>query len=128
MGLDLHAFFRSHEDSFSVYMRRKMNTLLGYFTQLRQRKYLESAAIGQNRLLPVKELVKTTHTVDQIVTGTDMQVISVGKLNLAIDILKIARGDTALDSGARAYVHKNGCLNRAVDGVKTASAGFSFGF
>ena len=57
IGLDLHTFFRSHEDGLAVNMRLKIYALFFDAPQLCQRKYLETAAVCQNRLVPVHKLV-----------------------------------------------------------------------
>jgi hypothetical protein len=67
--------------------------------------------------------VDTAEIVDQAVTGTNVEVVSIRKLNLTIKVVVKLNGRyTALDRGAGADIHKYGSLNIPVNGVKHASA------
>jgi hypothetical protein len=105
-----------------------MNALLCYFAKRGQRKYLKSTAIRQNGSLPVHKLMKTTHVMDQLIAGTDVKMVSIGKLNLTVEIDKLGGRNTPLNGCASSYVHKNGGLDISVDSVKNASAGATFFF
>jgi hypothetical protein len=103
-------------------------SLLGYLTKLSKRKYLESTRVRKNRSVPVKELVKAAHTVDKIVSRTDVKMISVGKLYLAVNLFKIHGRDTALNCGRGSNVHKHRGLNSTVNGLKSSTASLSLCF
>ena len=122
VGLDLHALLGSHENALAVDVRGKVHALLLDLTQGRQGEYLESARVGQDGSVPVHELVKSAHIVDQLIAGTDVQMVGVGKLDLAINGLELHGGYTALDGSAGTHVHKYRRLDVAVRGVKHASA------
>ena len=62
----------------TVNMGTEGNTLFLNLAQSRQGKYLKSAGICQNRLVPGHELVKSTHLFDDPITGSDMQMVGVG--------------------------------------------------
>ena len=89
------------------------HTLLRDLPQLRQRKNLESAAVGQNRFFPGHELVQAAQVADQLITGTHVQMIGVGQLDLTADCLQILRRERALDGRLRADIHKHRRLDRA---------------
>ena len=54
--------------------------------------------------------------------------IGVGQLHLTADLAQIHCGNAALDGSTCADVHEHGSLDRAVNGLKFAAAGFVFGF
>ena len=122
MRLDLHTLLGSHKNALAVDVRSKAHTLLGNLAQLREREDLKSAAIGQYRSVPIHKLVQSAHLVNQSVTGAQVQMVGVGKLNLAVDFSQLHRVDTALDGGTGANVHKHGRLNVPVYRVKNATA------
>jgi hypothetical protein len=67
--------------------------------------------------------METAHITDKSVTGTDVKMVGVGKLDLTVKlIVKLYGRYTALDCGAGTDVHKYGSLNIPVNGVKHASA------
>ena len=63
----------------------------------------------------------------QLVAGTQVQVIGVGKLNLAADLLQILGAQGALDGTLGAHIHKYGGLDRAVGAGKLATPGLALG-
>jgi len=128
MGLDLHALFRPHEDALAVHVGGELHALLGDLAEGGQGEYLESAAVGEDGLGPVHELVEAAHVVDELVAGADVEVVGVGELDLAIHVIEQLHGGyAALDGGAGAHVHENGGLDVTVNGVEHASAGASVG-
>ena len=102
--------------------------LLSDLAKLGEREYLESAAIGEDGARPIHKFVESAHFIDELIAGTDVEVVGVGKLYLTAHLAKVLGGNTALDSRASAYVHKHGSLNIAVYGVEDASAGAAFLF
>ena len=71
--------------------------------------------------------MQTAETVNEVIAGTDVQMIGVGQLHLAADLAQIHCGNAAFYGGARADIHEHGGLNRAVYGLKLAAAGLVFG-
>ena len=63
MGLEINAFFLD-------------------FPQLCEREHLKSAAICENRLVPVHKLVQTAHLPDDGITRAKMQVVGVAEFDL----------------------------------------------
>ena len=66
--------------------------------------------------------MQAAHPVNQIVAGTDMEVIGIAQLNLAMQVFQVVGRDTALDCGRSADVHKSGHFNFAVNGGKGSAA------
>ena len=58
-------------------MRVEGYTLLSDFTKLCKRENLKSSGIGKYGLIPIKELMKSAHTVNKIVSGTYVKVVSI---------------------------------------------------
>ena len=106
-------------------MRGELDALLGDLAERGQREHLKSAAVGQHRTFPVHKLADTAHTMDQLVAGTNVQVVGIGQLDLAIQLTQLHGVDTALDGGASTYVHKHRGLNIAVYRMENAAAGAS---
>ena len=72
--------------------------------------------------------MQTAETVNEVIAGTDVQMIGVGQLDLTVQIVEIHGGDTALDGGTGAHIHENRRFNGAVYGLKPSAAGASFFF
>jgi hypothetical protein len=72
--------------------------------------------------------MKSAHSVDKVVAGTDVEVIGIGKLYLTVDLLEIHCGDTALNCCGGTNVHKHRGFDRTVDGLKSAATSSSLCF
>ena len=127
VGLNLHAFLGSHKNTGTVEVRAELYALLGNLAQLGKGENLKSAAVGKNGAFPVHKLAKSSHLADEPVTRTDVQMVGVGELDLAVDLFELHGIDAALDGTAGAYVHKDGRLNVAVHGVQHTAARATFG-
>ena len=92
VGLNPHALLRPHEQKPTVHMRVKPHALFLDLSQTRQGKDLKPTAVGEHRSIPSHETVKAAEIADQLVTRSDMQVIGIGKDNLAPNSLEIVRG------------------------------------
>ena len=68
-------------------MRGKGHALFLDLAKPRKGKHLKSAAVGQDRAVPAHELVEAAHLPHHIVAGAKVQVVGVGKLDLAAEIL-----------------------------------------
>ena len=126
--LDLHALLRAHEDLVAVDVRGEIHTLLLDPAQACQREYLKSAGICQDRPVPRHKAVQAAQIVHEAVTGSQMQMVGVGKLDLTADGLEVRRAQRALDGALRADVHEHGRLHRAVRAGKYAPPRLPFGF
>jgi hypothetical protein len=80
-----------------------------------QAKYLEPAAISQNRAIPAHKGVQPAHARDQLVARLKVQVIGVAKNDLRAVIAHLIWRQR-LDCAARADRHEHRRLDRAVRG------------
>ena len=87
VGLDLHALLGPHEDAVAVQMGVEGHAFLSNLAQLSQAEYLESAAVRQNGAVPLGELVQSAHLGHQLITGAQMQMVSIAQHDLGADIL-----------------------------------------
>ncbi len=128
IGLDLHTLLGAHEDALAVDVGGKFHALLGDLAERCQGEDLESAAVGEDGTRPIHELVESAHVVNELIAGTNVEVVGVGQLDLTVNVIEQLNGGNAtLDGGAGAHVHKNGGLDVTVNGVEHASAGASVG-
>ena len=63
------------------------NPFLGYIAKLCKGENLKPAAVGKNRLIPIKELVDTAKLINNVLAGANVQMVGVGKLHLTADML-----------------------------------------
>ena len=122
VGLDAHAFFRSHENALAVDVGREVNAFFLDAAQTCEREDLESAAVGQSRLVPAGELLKTALVVNETVARTDVEVVGVREHDLAVDIHEVNGGYAALDRRAGCNVHENRGFDFAVGRDETSAA------
>ena len=90
------------------------DALLRDLAKLRQRKDLKAAAIGQDRFVPRHKFMQTAEVADQLISGSHVQMVRVGQLDLTADALQILRRERALDGRLRADIHKHRRLNHTV--------------
>ena len=110
-------------------MRVETNALFLYLSELCKGEHLKSAAVGENGLVPVHELVQTAHLLYHLVAGAHMKMISVAQLHLAFKVVfQVNGGNTALYGSSSSYVHKARGLECAVNSFKLSSSGFAFCF
>ena len=96
--------------------------------ELRERKDLKAAAIGENRAVPAGEFMQTAELFYFIISGTQVKVICVAELYLTFYVFQVKSRNSALDRAACGDVHKSRSLNRPVRSDKFTSSGCSFGF
>lgn len=84
MGLDLHAFLRPHKQDPSVHMAVEGDPFFLDLPQGSQAEHLESPAVGEDGPLPPHKLVQAAPAVNQLVSGTDVEVVGVAQLHLAL--------------------------------------------
>ena len=100
----------------------ELDALLTDLAELGERKDLKAAAVGEDRAVPGHEAVETAQRLDQLVAGSDVQVIGVGKLDLTADGFEIGSRERALDGALGADVHEDGRLHAAVRRVENAAS------
>ena len=109
----------------SVDVRLELDAVFLDLAQVGQRKSLVAAAIGENRALPVHELVKAPKLANELMTGPEVEVVGVAKNDLGTQFFKIFRGD-CLDSRLGSNRHKYWCFDLAVQCVDNAAPGPAF--
>ena len=102
-------------------MRAEGHALFGNLSQPRQRKHLEPAAVGQHRAIPMHEFMQSARLAHELLAGTQMQVIRVGKNNLRAARLYVFRRHR-LYGRLRADGHIARRLNIAVRRMHHAAA------
>ena len=100
-------------------MALERHALLLNRADTRERKYLESTAVGQNRLVPVHEVVQAARLLHEVFAGAQVQVVGVRQQNLRADFLHLA-GRHGFHARCRANRHVNRRLNVAVRRVQHA--------
>lgn len=91
--------------------------------QLSQRKHLKPAAVRQDGAVPAGELSNAAQLFHRFIPGTQVQVIGVAQLHLAVQVFQIVGGYGALDGPSGGHIHKGRGLYRAVDCLKFSPAG-----
>src|SRR6266513_1581449 len=91
----------------------KLNALLGNLSQFRQRKNLVTAAVGQNRPVPIHERMQTAQMFDHLNPRADEEMVSVSQNDRRVQLAQFARTD-CLHASLRPYRHEGRCFNRAV--------------
>ena len=69
------------------------------------------------------KFVEAAHLLDYLIPWAYMEMIGVGKLDLALQIDQILGGEGALDGALGAHVHKDGGLDGAVGAGEFAPTG-----
>jgi len=99
------------------------NALVGEFAIVGKGKDLKAAAIGQDGTVPTVELVQSSCTLDDVHTGSQIEVIGVTQDNLRLDIISQFRHLYRLDGAHRANGHEDRGLDLAVVGRDESSSG-----
>ena len=71
--------------------------------------------------------MQAAHVPDHLVTGTQVQVVGVGQLNLGADLFQVGGAERALDGALGAHVHEHRRLGRAVGAGKFTAPCAAFG-
>ena len=100
-----------------------MHAFLRDLSQFRQRKNLITAAVRQNRSIPIHELVKAAKMSDDIESGPDEQMIGISEDDLRIQLAQLAWTDR-FHAALCPYRHERWCLNHAVPGRQPSTPRF----
>ena len=73
VGLNPHGLLRPHENSPAIHMTLKGDALLLNVAQFCQGKNLKTAAVRQNRAVPLHKFVEAAHRLHYIVPRTHME-------------------------------------------------------
>ena len=117
-----HALFGTHKDMAPVHMRREINALFLYASELRQREHLKSAAVREDGSAPARKLAKPAEIVNKRIARTYMKVVCIGKHDLAVDLAQILRAESAFYRSAGCHVHEHGRFDRAVRCLKPSAS------
>ena len=128
VGLDLHGLLRPHKDAPAIDVGGKGDSLLLDLAQAGQGEHLEPAGVGEDRAVPPHELVQAAHLAHHLVAGAQVEVVGVGQLHLAADLLQIQGGYRPLDGPLGAHVHEHRRLHRAVGAGEHAPPGLPLCF
>src|SRR3989338_1105455 len=110
----------------AVDMGSELDPLVGHFSHLGERKDLKAAGVGQDRLVPVDELVQAAGLSYQLMAGTQKEMIGIAEQYLRADLVDIPHRHR-LDRPLRADRQKGGSVDDAMRSVELADASFSFG-
>jgi hypothetical protein len=105
---------------------RKVDAVFVDLALTGQAEDLEAARIGEDRPVPAHERVQPAEAFDQLVAGTQVEVIGVGQDELCAGFVQIARLQR-LDIGLGAHRRKGRHLDRPVGRGKGAEAGGAVG-
>ena len=98
-------------------MRLKLGAVLGDGPSLGEAEDLKAAAVSQQRTVPADKPVETSPSRDQLVAGTEIEVIGIAE-----DDLGAAVGDVAVQGGfdgsLRADGHERRRVHEAVRGLE----------
>ena len=98
-------------------MGGKGDTLLPDLAQPRKGEHLEATGVRQDRAVPVHELMQSAHLAHHVVARAKMEMVGVGQLDLAAELLEVQRAHAALDRRLRADVAAVGALEFAAPGL-----------
>ena len=129
MGLDLHTLLRPHEDAVAVQMAGEGDALLRDLPQTRQREHLKAAGVRQDGAVPPHEPVQPSHLPHHVIAGAQVQVVGIGQLDLASQLLQVEGIYAPLDGPLCSHVHEYRRLHLAAVGApETAPTGGTLRF
>ena len=124
--LDVDGRFRSHHVFGTVDIGFEGNSFLCDFTEFTQGKNLEAAAVRENRAIPVHELVKSAGLSNDILAGSQIEMIGVSQNDFGAGGLHIFRFH-GFHRSLSAHRHKYRGFNGAVGSGNPSPAGTSSG-
>lgn len=89
ISLDLHRALRPDERRSAVQVVLKMYALFGDLPQPGQREHLETPAVGKYWPPPPHEFVQPALPGDQLLPGTDVEMIGISKYDLCPELVKL---------------------------------------
>ena len=96
-------------------MGGEVYALLLYASQLSEREHLKTAAVRENGLVPVHELMQPPHFLHDLVSRAEVEVVGVAELHLSFELAQVYGRDTALYCSGSTDVHKARCLKAPVN-------------
>ncbi len=124
--LDLNGFFGCQFEQVSIDVRPKHGRLVGDLSQVGEAVDLEPATVGENRAIPLHELMEPAEFGDEVVSRPQCQVIGISKDDLHADSFELGSRDSFYGR-LRTDSHEHGCVDNAVSCVHSAHAGLAVG-
>ncbi len=106
----------------AVEVRSKRHAVVVDLAQVLQREDLKAAGVGQQRPVPLHEVMQPAHPRDEFIAGAQVEMIGVGQDERRAEFFQIARRHT-LHGRRRADGREDGRGNIAVRGVEHSGAG-----
>src|SRR5437762_672473 len=105
--------YRTEVGRLSIDVILKLGALFGDLAQLREGKNLVTAAIRQNRSVPIHEFVKSAKIPDHLDAGSNEQMIRVTENNLRLQLAQLT-WTHRFDAGLCPHRDERRCFNGAV--------------
>ena len=118
---DLHDLFGGEQVVRAVQVGLETDALFLNLVEFAQAEDLVAAAIGEDGTSPVHEAVQAAGPIDQLVAGTQVEVVGIAQNDAGVELFQILLGQ-GLDRGPGADRHEDRSLHRAVRGVEQAGA------
>ena len=128
VGLNLHTLLRAHKNLVSVDMGGEGHPFLLDFPQRGQGKHLKSAGVREDGAVPGHKLMEAPALLHNLIGGAQVQVVGIGKLHLAADVLQVLGAQGSFDGPLGTHIHKHRGLHCAVGTGKLTPPGSPFGF
>ena len=116
---NLHHLLRREEMLGAINVRTENYAVLANIPQFGQAEHLKTAAVGQNRLIPVHKFVQTAGLSHQLMARAHIKMIRIAQNNLRAHLIQFL-GCHTFYGCLCANGHKNRCLNFAVCGFQLA--------
>jgi hypothetical protein len=110
----------------AIEMRPELRAFFADHAPLGEAEHLEAAAVGEHRARPADKPVQAAAARDQVVAGTEKQVVGVAEDDLRAERLEIGVAHR-LHRALRADRHERRRLDHAVRRAKLAPAGGAVG-
>ena len=121
-GLDLHRDLRRDERRRTIDVVLKIDALFRDLAQLRQRENLVTAAVGQDRPIPIHEPMQSAEFSNHVEPRPNEQMIRVPENDLRLQLNQLARADR-FHAPLRPHRHKRRRLDHAVRGGEPPASG-----
>ena len=118
LSLDIHHRFRWKQMLGAIDMRLKHSTFFGNLPTIGKRKNLITTAIGKDWAIPSIELMQTSNFLQGVDTRPQIEVISISKDNVGIDVVLQLALMHSLYCSCGSNRHKDRRLNGSVRGFE----------
>ena len=119
--LNLHRFLRAEEEQRAIKVRTKLNAMRLDLPDLREAEHLEAAAVGEDGLLPVDEIMKPARFGNDFEPRPDVEVIGVPENDLGVHLVELT-GIERLHAALGSHRHEHGRLDDAMRRGQTPQA------